>query len=92
MAEITMQLVRDIDRKLAELDRDFALHRQGTQYQITDTNTKLDDLTRRVQTLESRKPAIGPQIVQFLFSPTVIKWAIGGGSGAVGYLASRLML
>lgn len=77
------QILREIDRRISEMDRDFALHRQALQYQIAE-------LTKRIQSLEARKPAIGPQILEFLLSPKATKWMGGGALTIGGYLLSRL--
>lgn len=49
MVEITLALVREIDRRMAGFEKDIALDRQSNQHQI-------DDIIERLEALEKRKP------------------------------------
>ena len=80
----TIHMWRDTDRRASELEKDFALHRQAMQYQISE-------LSKRLEALEKRKPGLGSQIVGFLLSPTFQKFAIGSGSGVGAWILSRLI-
>jgi hypothetical protein len=83
------QTVRDIDRRQAEMEKDFALHRQALQYQIRTIEQLIGEMKEDIASLKKR-PALFPQIIEFLASPKVQKLLGGSLFTAGGYILSRL--
>jgi hypothetical protein len=85
MAEITLALVREMDRRMADFEKEFALHCQAMQFQIGNLAETIADLKKA-----KPAPAFGLQIIELLTSPRALKFLSGGALTAGGYLLSRL--
>jgi hypothetical protein len=83
-------ILRDIDRRQAEMEKDFALHRQALQYQIRTIESLIGAMAEDIKSLKKPRPALFPQIIEFLASPKVQKLLGGSLFTAGGYLLSHL--
>jgi hypothetical protein len=83
-------ILRDIDKQIADMKQDFALHRQALQYQIRTIEHLIGEMAEDIKSVKKPRPALLPRILEFLASQKVQKLLGGSLFTAGGYLLSHL--